>query len=124
MVEGNFVDGDKPVVQAVISWNDAVQEPYFVLDTGFTGDLFVTPEIADELGLEISGVMDGKIPGGDIVNMPTVTAIAVMEGQKLFVTAVIAKGWPLLGISFMQKFNYQAVVDCRHKKVRLEAVPE
>jgi|ERR1043165_563664 predicted aspartyl protease len=124
MVEGNFVDGDKPVVQAVIPWNDAVQGPYFVLDTGFTGDLFVTPEIADELGLEVSGVLDGKTPGGDIINMPTATAIAVMEGQKLFVTAVIAKGWPLLGISFLQKFNYQAVVNCRYTKVRLEVVHE
>src|ERR1043165_1393633 len=122
MAEGNFVDGDKPVVQAVISWHDAAQEPFFVLGTGFTGDLFVTPEIAGELGLEVSGVMDGK--GGDIINMPTATAIAVMEGKKLYLTAVFAKGWPLLGISFLQKFSYQAIVDCRHKKVRLEVAPE
>lgn len=43
-----------------------------------------------------------------------------MEGETLYVTAILVKGKPLLGISFMQKFKYKAIVDCKNLKVALE----
>lgn len=122
MVEGSFVDSDKPMVPAVIAWDRSVQTPFFILDTGFTGDLMVTPEVAKDLGLNVDGVTSAKLAGNKIVNLPTATAIAVMEGQQLYVTVFISEGWPLLGISFMQKFNYTATIDCKNKKVRLEVL--
>src|SRR3989338_6033014 len=120
MIEGQFVDGDKPVVPAVIAWNQSVQAPYFILDTGFTGDLVVTPEIAKDLGLDVSAMMPVRIAGNRVVPMETATAIAVMEGQRLYVTIFISEGWPLLGITFMQKFNYKAIINFPNKKVGLE----
>jgi len=120
MVEGTFVETDKPMVPAVIAWNQSVQSPHFILDTGFTGDLVVTPQVALDLGLEVNGVMGARLAGNKIVNLPTATAIAVMEGQRLYVTVFISEGWPLLGISFMQKFNYKAIVDTKNQKVSLE----
>ena len=122
MIEGQFIDGDKPVVSAVIAWDQSVQTPYFILDTGFTGDLVVTPEIANDLGLDVSAVIPTRIAGNRVVYLPTATAIAVMEGQRLYITVFISEGWPLLGITFMQKFNYRALIDCRNKKVKLEVV--
>jgi predicted aspartyl protease len=121
-VVGNFVESDKPVVQASIAWNQSVQTPHFILDTGFTGDLAVNSQIATELGLEISGVMPARFAGNTVANVPTATAIAAMEGERLYVTVAIIDGWPLLGISFMEKFKYKAEVDCRNKTVRLEVV--
>jgi predicted aspartyl protease len=121
-VTGNFVESDKPVVQASLAWNQAVQTPYFILDTGFTGDLAVNPQIATELGLEISGVTPARFAGNNLANVPTATAIAAMEGEQLYVTVAIIDGWPLLGISFMEKFKYKAEVDCRNKTVKLEVV--
>ncbi len=120
MVEGTFIDSDKPMVPAVIAWDQAVQTPFFILDTGFTGDLVVTPDVAKDLGLEVNSVMPARVAGNKIVNLPTATAIAVMEGQQLFVTVFISDGWQLLGIGFMQKFNYVAIVDCKNKKVKLD----
>jgi predicted aspartyl protease len=122
MVEGTFVDSDKPMIPAIIAWNQAVQTPFFILDTGFTGDLVVTSEVAVDLGLRVDVITPVQVAGDKIVNLRTATAIAVMEGQQLFVTVFISDGWPLLGISFMQKFNYQAVVDCKNKRVKLEVV--
>ncbi len=122
MVEGIFVESDKPMISAVIAWNQSVQSPHFILDTGFTGDLVVTPQVAHDLGLEVTSIIPAQLAGNKIVNLPTATAIAVMEGQRLYVTVFISDGWPLLGISFMQKFNYKAIVDCKNKKVRLEVV--
>lgn len=122
MVSGVFVDSDKPTVPVAIAWNQAIQTPHFILDTGFTGDLVVTPEVARDLGLDVSGIIPARLAGNRVVNLPTATAIAVMEGKKLYVTVFISEGWQLVGISFMQKFNYKAIVDCKNKTVELEAV--
>jgi predicted aspartyl protease len=121
MIEGTFVGSDKPVVKAIVAWGQAIQAPNFVLDTGFTGDLVVSKQIATDLGLSIDGVMKVSLAGSSLIEKPTASAIAVMEGQRLLVTAIIIEeGWPLLGISFMEKFGYKAIVDCKNKKVRLE----
>ena len=120
MIKGKFIDGDKPVVPAGIAWEQAAQKPYFILDTGFTGDLVLTPQMASDLELEITGMSKAYVASNKIVDLPTATAIAVMEGVQLYVTVFVSEGWPLLGISFLQKFNYKAVVDCRYKTVSLE----
>ncbi len=120
MIKGTFVDGDKPMVPAIVAWNQSVQNPYFILDTGFTGDLVVTKKMAADLGLEITGMMPARTVENKVINLPIATAIAVMESDPLYVTVMISEGLPLLGISFLQKFNYTAVVDCKHKTVYLE----
>ncbi len=123
MVQGVFVDSDKPTVPVTIAWNEAVQITHFLLDTGFTGDLVITEQMAKDLGLEIMGVSSMKAVGHTAANFPIATAIASMEGNQLLVTAyIIPDGWPLLGISFMEKFNYKAEVDCKNKTVKLEVV--
>ncbi len=124
MVEGKFQENDipVPVVPAVISWNGGVQTPFFLLDTGFSGDIAVTEQLAIELGLKFDGISSMETPVGKIENVKTATAFATMEGQTLYVTAILIQGRPLLGISFMEKFNYKAIVDCKNKKVSLEVV--
>lgn len=122
MVEGKFQTNDNPtpMVPAVISWDGGVQTPFFILDTGFTGDLAVTEEMATDLGLTFDTVSPMKTATGEIQLMRTATAFATMEGETLYVTAILVKGKPLLGISFMQKFKYKAIVDCKNLKVSLE----
>jgi len=122
MVTGKFVDGDKPMVQALIASGQAIQNPFFVLDTGFTGDLQVTPQIAKELGLDLSGVTNARIANGKIIPVPTAVALAGMEGLQLYATVLVSDGMPLLGISFLEKFGYKAIVDCKYKTVTLERV--
>ncbi len=122
MVEGKFQTNDIPVpmVPAVISWDGGVQTPFFILDTGFTGDIAVTAEMATDLGLNFDTVSPMKTATGAIELMSTATAFATMEGETLYVTAILVKGKPLLGISFMQKFQYKAIVDCKNLKVWME----
>ena len=79
MVQGQFRN-NAPLIQVVVAWGQAVQAPFVILDTGFTGDLQVTPEIAQELGLKVIGVTKTQIANGAIVNVPVALAIAVMEG--------------------------------------------
>ena len=120
MVHGKFVNNNVPLVQVVLGWGHAIQSPFFVLDTGFTGDLQVTPQIAKELGLQITGVTNVRIANGQVVAVSTALAVASMEGATNFVQVIISDSMPLAGISFLEKFDYKATVDCKYKTVVLE----
>lgn len=119
MINGTFVE-NTPIIKIIVGWKQSVQTPFVVLDTGFTGDLQVTPNIAKELGLEVSGVTKTRIANGEIINVPTSLAIASMEGVKNYIQVLISESMPLAGINFLSKFSYKATVDCKYKTVTLE----
>jgi predicted aspartyl protease len=120
MIKGSFFNKSIPMVQATIIWGPLIQDPFFVLDTGFTGDLQVTPKIAKELGLKIDNIIEAKIATGQLVTVPTASAIASMEGVTNFVQVIISNSMPLMGISFLEKFKYKAIIDCKLKTVLLD----
>ena len=119
MVRGQFYE-DIPFVQIIVAWGQAVQTPFFVLDTGFTGDLQVTPSIAKELGLQVTGVTQTRIANGEVIPVPMALAIASVEGATNYINVLISESLPLAGISFLTKFGYKAVVDCKYRTVVLE----
>lgn len=121
MIRGKFIE-NLPCVNVNIGWGQAVQSPTFVLDTGFTGDLQVDYGIAKELNLTVTGIIQTKIADGKIVRMPVAIALASMEGIKNYVQVLISEGSPLLGISFLAKFSYKIIVDCKYEDVVLERV--
>ena len=121
MVNGTFT-GNIPIVQILVAWGQSVQSPFVILDTGFTGDVQVTPQIATELGLEITGVKNARIANGQTISVPTALAIASMEGANNYIDVMISESMPLVGISFLSKFGYKAIVDCKHRTVFLERV--
>jgi predicted aspartyl protease len=118
MVEGSFAQ-NLPWIPVTVANNHAVQTPYFVLDTGFTGDLQVTNKIAKELGLVVSSVTKSRIANGVIVDVPTALAVASMQGMNRNVQVMISDSMPLAGISFLTKFQYTATVDCNNRTVLL-----
>ena len=119
MVNGVFVE-NTPFIQVVIGWGQSVQAPFVVLDTGFTGDLQVTPKIARELGLQVAGVTKTQIANGQVIEVPVALAIAAMEGAKNYIQVLISESMPLAGISFLSKFGYKVSVDCKYRTVALE----
>src|SRR3989344_166939 len=119
MVHGEFYE-NIPLIKIIVAWGQAVQTPYFILDTGFTGDLQVTPKIANELGLKITGVTQARIANGDVINVPVALALASMEGATNYINVLISESMPLAGISFLTKFGYKATVDCKYRTVALE----
>lgn len=121
MVNGSFVE-NTPFVKIVMGWGQSVQAPFVVLDTGFTGDVQVTPKIAEELGLQVVGVTKTKIANGDVIDVPVALAIAAMEGIEKYIQVIVSDGTPLAGISFLTKFGYRAIVDCKYRKIALERV--
>jgi len=121
MIRGIFVQ-NTPWVKIIVGWGQSVQSPFAVLDTGFTGDLQVTPQIAKELNLQVSGVTKMQIANGQIVDVPVALALASMEGAKAYIQVLISESAPLAGISFLTKFSYKALIDCKNKTVVLKKV--
>lgn len=119
MVSGIFVE-NVPFIKVVVSWGQSVQAPFVILDTGFTGDLQVTSKIARELNLQVSGVTKAQIANGQVIEVPVALAIAAMEGSVNYVQVLISESMPLAGISFLSKFGYKAIVDCKYRTVALE----
>lgn len=121
MVSGKFIE-NTPLIKVIVAWGQSVQVPFIILDTGFTGDLQVTPEIARELNLKVVGVTKMQIANGQIVEVPVALAIAAMEGVINNIEVLISENMPLVGISFLSKFSYKAIIDCKHRTVALEMV--
>ena len=119
MISGVFVE-NIPFIKVVVAWGQSVQAPFVVLDTGFTGDLQVTQEIAKELGLRVVGVTKTQIANGQIIEVPVALAIAAMEGATNYIQVLISNSMPLAGISFLSQFGYKAPVDCKYRTVALE----
>lgn len=80
MVAGEFV-GNTPLVKVVVAWGQSVQAPFVILDTGFTGDLQVTPKIAQELALEVIGVTKTQIANGQIEDRHKLSVTLFLPGN-------------------------------------------
>jgi len=122
MVKG-FFQGNIPIIKIVVGWGRALQTPFVVLDTGFTGDLQITPKMAQELGLKITGVTKAQIANRETIEVSAALALAAMEDATNYIQVLISESAPLAGISFLSKFGYKAIVDCKYKTVVLERMP-
>jgi len=122
MVKG-FFHGNIPIIKIVVGWGRALQTPFVVLDTGFTGDLQITPKMAQELGLKITGVTKAQIANRETIEVSAALALAAMEDATNYIQVLISESAPLAGISFLSKFGYKAIVDCKYKTVVLERMP-
>jgi len=113
MIEGLFLENlvNIPVVKIIVGWEEMFQDPFFILDTGFTGDLQVTPTIAAELGLIPVAMTKARIADGSIVPVHSALAVVNMEGQIKPVNVLISDSFPLLGIGLLTTFGYKAIVD-------------
>jgi len=121
MVRGKFY-GNVPVVAATIASGKASKTPAMILDTGFSGNLQIHPKLANELGLQMSGVIRTKMADGQIVEMPIAIAMVSMEGESHFMQVQVSDSLPLLGINVLAQFSYKAVVDCKNREITLEKV--
>lgn len=119
MVLGVFV-GNVPYIQVTLQWGNFVKNYWFILDTGFTGDLQIPMIFYQELGLTINSVETFTIANDQKIDVPQALAIAGMERIANYVQVGVQNGAPLAGISFLTKFGYRATVDCKHRTILLD----
>lgn len=119
MIRGDFF-GSVPTVKTNISWNGIKIQAEFILDTGFSGDLQITPDIAKQLTIELGSTKPIRLASGEVLGMPSGVVEAHAEGAVEYAEANISSSHPLLGIGFLTKFGYKAIVDCKNRTVSLE----
>jgi len=121
MIPGLFLlDQGLPVLRVTVSFRKIVLSPYFILDTGFSGDLKIDERTAADLGIVSPGVGKFTNANGELVLAGTAQGYAEMEGKKAPITIIIKKGAHLAGIGLFSVFGYKAVVDCKKKEAYLE----
>lgn len=121
MISGFFVD-NVPWIEVILTWRDVLYKTAVILDTGFSGDVQVSPKIAKQLLLPAFGTSDVRIANGAVVKTPVVLAATNMEGVHMNIRVLVSEGPPLAGINFLSKFAYKAIVDCKNKTVALAKV--
>lgn len=122
MVHGSFLtDRDLATIQVPIAFRETVVLPTFIIDTGFSGDIKVDPQTADELGIETQGVAHIDIANGEQIAAGLSQGYVELENVKKPVAIIIANGSPLVGMGLFTLFKYKVVIDCRNRTAHLES---
>jgi len=122
MVHGSFLpDRDLPTVQVAVGFGQTVLFPTFILDTGFSGDLKVDRQTADDLGIEVQGMTYTDNANGERVLVGMAHGYAEMENKKKPISILVAPGAHLAGMGLFKAFGYTVVVDAKNKTTHLEA---
>lgn len=118
MIEGFFIN-NTPYIRLTLAKEFAVKNEWFILDTGFSGELCISSQIAQGLGVHASFVVPMTMANGQILNFPATTISVSIEGYKKETQAIISRGECLAGIGFLAKFEYQAVFNGKYKTLQL-----
>lgn len=109
MIEGVIVE-NKPLIRVVVGWRLGVQEIVALVDTGFTGELKISPAKATELGLQVTHTEPVSLGDERVVNMQAALAVVAMEGQTNLVDVLIGHGKPVIGVGLLKRFGYTLTV--------------
>lgn len=112
MIFGTILE-NQALIPVLIGWRFGAQTYTVLIDTGFTGDLKVPLEIANELGLVITHSEYICLGNDEVVEIPVSLGAASMEGVLKPVMILIDRGIPMIGMSFLKKFGYILTVDCK-----------
>lgn len=118
MIRG-VIHESQPLLPLVVAWQESVQELVALVDTGFTGELKVSPATATELGLTISHAEPVSLADDQIVTMPASLANVVMEGDKKAVDVLVGEGQPTIGVGLLKRFCYHLEIDFSRDQVSL-----
>jgi len=88
-----------------------VQDQVVLVDTGFTGELKVSTETANNLRLIPTGVEPVTVGHGKNVSMSTALAYVSLNGMAHLVNVLIADGVEAVGIELLKKFRLKLHVD-------------
>lgn len=127
MVDGFFVTlRNLPAVKVLVSFGESmISGQDFILDSGFSGDVKVDVQTAQELGIPIDALSTTFIYNANGEHIPVGFAhgFAEMEGKKRPVNIIVADGPHLVGMGFLSAFGYRAIIDAKNWECHLEFAP-
>ena len=93
-----------------------------VIDTGYNGDLTVTPDIASRLQFPFRETRTYELGSGELLDFPIHNATVIWDGQTQIIATVVTDGGILVGVSLLT--GYTLFIDAIDGgEVRIEARP-
>lgn len=121
MLRGKFV-GDYPFITITIASRDFVEERLFILDTGFSGFLWIGRAWAKELKLETDTIATVMLADSRQTDVQKSSVKAILENRFANVEVLISDSLPLVGIKFLSLFSCKLTMDCKNRILFLECI--
>lgn len=119
MIKG-IISNNRPLISLIVGWKLGVQEIVALVDTGFTGELKISPEKALELGLQTTHTEPVKLADENTVNMQASLVLVSMENIANVVNVLISKGTPIIGIGLLRRYGYALNIDVKYNSLVLQ----
>ncbi|RJQ35005.1 hypothetical protein C4568_01625 [Candidatus Parcubacteria bacterium] len=89
----------------------AVQQVVALVDTGFTGELKISEQHMQELGLKQTHVETVSLADDSNVEMPASIAYVAMDNVVNLVNVLVAPGGVIVGAGLMRKFGHTLTIN-------------
>ncbi|MEK7535586.1 MAG: hypothetical protein AAB590_01035 [Patescibacteria group bacterium] len=122
MIRGYF-DNNRPHIPLTIGWGPSVEDTFVLVDTGFNGEIKITPENAKRLELNITHDETVGLANGQRVSMSAALIYVDMGGSIGVVNAIIAPGDTVIGVNLMKKFACLLTANFKTSTLRLKPQP-
>ena len=119
MIKG-IIHNNRPLISLVVGWKLGVQELIALVDTGFTGELKISPEKALELGLQTTHTERVTLADENEIFMQASLALVDMEGIANVVNVLISKGIPIIGVGLLRRYSYALNMDVKYNSLILQ----
>ena len=119
MIRGT-IHNNRPFISLIAGWRLGVQETVALVDTGFTGELKISPEKALELGLQIPHAEPVTLADEKTVYMQASLALVSMEGVRNVVNVLVSKGTTIIGVGLLRRFGYALNMDVKYNSLLLQ----
>ena len=119
MIRG-VVHNNQPLISLAVGWNLSVQEIVALIDTGFSGELKVSPALASQLGLQTTHTEPVTLADETTVNIPASLAVVAMENTKDIVSVLVAQGTPIIGVGLLKRFGYALNINFKNDSLTLQ----
>ena len=106
MIEGAVNAAHEPVITLTTQGpSGQSREIEAVIDTGFTGFLTITPDLAAELGLVLEGTGRATLANGSEVIFDVYDVAVLWDGQLRYVLADAVGTTPLVGMRLLARHS-------------------
>lgn len=119
MIKGAIYN-NRPLISLIVGWRLGVQETVALVDTGFTGELKISPEKALELGLQITHAEPVTLADEKTVYMQASLALVSMEGVRNVVNVLVSQGTTIIGVGLLRRFCYALNMDVKYNSLILQ----
>ena len=119
MIRG-IIHDNRPLISLIVGWKLGVQETVALVDTGFTGELKISPQTAIELGLQITHTEPVILGDQKTVNMQASLAVVSMEGVMNVVNVLVTEGITIIGVGLLRRFGYALNMDVKYNSLVLQ----